>query len=73
MYFAEFEKSEGEFLSKIPSLTQEYFLESFVRGLQSEIRGMIRLLEPTTLEQQALKLARFLSIPYKSIKERGYV
>lgn len=36
---------QGQLLSKIPSLTHEYFLENFIGGLQSEIRGMIRLLE----------------------------
>lgn len=57
-YFDEFEKCRGQLLSKIPSLTSEYFLENFIGGLQIEIRGMIRLLEPSSLEQ-ALKLARF--------------
>ena len=50
-YFDEFEKSRGQLLSKIPSLTPEYFLENFIGGLQAEVRGMIRLLEPSTLEQ----------------------
>nr|XP_017218446.1 PREDICTED: uncharacterized protein LOC108195935 [Daucus carota subsp. sativus] len=57
-YFDEFEKCRGQLLSKIPNLTQEYFLENFIRALQADIRGMISLLEPTTLEQ-ALKLARY--------------
>ena len=56
-YFDEFEKSRGQLLRKIPSLTPEYFLENFIGGLQTEVRGMIRLLEPSTLEQ-ALRLAR---------------
>lgn len=57
-YYDEFEKCRGQLLSKIPSLTNEYFLENFIGGLQTEIKGMIRLLEPSSLEQ-ALKLARF--------------
>lgn len=57
-YYDEFEKCRGQLLSKIPSLTNEYFPENFIGGLQTEIKGMIRLLEPATLEQ-ALKLARF--------------
>lgn len=57
-YFDDFEKCRGQLLMKIPSLTTEYFLENFIGGLQNDIRGMLRLLEPTTLEQ-ALKLARF--------------
>lgn len=57
-YYDEFEKCRGQLLSKIPSLTAEYFMENFIGDLQPEIKGMIRLLEPTTLEQ-ALKLARF--------------
>lgn len=57
-YFDEFEKLRGQLLSKIPSLTEEYFMENFIGGLQTEIKGMIRLLEPKTLDQ-ALKLARF--------------
>lgn len=56
-YYDEFEKCRGQLLDKIPSLTNEYFMENFIGGLQTEIRGMIRLLEPSSLEQ-ALKLAR---------------
>lgn len=56
-YYDEFEKCRGQLLNKIPSLTNEYFMENFIGGLQTEIRGMIRLLEPSSLEQ-ALKLAR---------------
>lgn len=57
VYFDEFERYRGQLLSKIPSLTQEYFLENFIGGLPG-IRSIIRLLEPSTLEQ-SLKLARF--------------
>lgn len=57
-YYDEFEKCRGQLLRKIPSLTSEYFLENFIGGLQGEIKGMIRLLEPNTLEQ-ALRLARY--------------
>lgn len=69
-YFDEFEKCRGQLLSKIPSLTQEYFLENFVGGLQGEIKGMIRLLEPATLEQ-ALKLARFYEQSQISQTKKG--
>lgn len=57
-YYDNFEKCRGQVLKKIPNLTDEYFLEILVGGLQSEIKGMIRLLEPTSLEH-ALKLARY--------------
>lgn len=57
-YYDEFEKCRGQILKKIPGLTSEYFLENFVGGLQMEIKGMIRLLEPSSLEQ-ALRLARY--------------
>lgn len=57
-YYDEFEKCRGQLLKKIPGLTTEYFLENFVGGLQGEIKGMIRLLEPNNLAQ-ALKLARY--------------
>lgn len=57
-YFDEFKKCKGQLLMKIPGLTNEYFMENFIGGLQVEIKGMLRLLEPTTLEQD-LKLARF--------------
>ena len=57
-YFDDFEKCRGQLLMKIPGLTNEYFLENFIGGLQNDIRGMLRLLEPVTLEQ-ALKLARY--------------
>ncbi|KAL8121346.1 hypothetical protein AgCh_018182 [Apium graveolens] len=51
-YFDDFERSIGQVLKKIPSLTMEY-LEKFIGGLQNDIKGMIWLLE------QALKLARY--------------
>lgn len=69
-YFDEFEKCRGQLLSKIPSLTPEYFLENFIGGLQSEIKSMIRLLEPSTLEQ-ALKLARFYEQSQGSQTRKG--
>lgn len=53
-YYDDFERCRGQLLKKIPSLTSEYFLENFVGGLQGDIKGMIRLLEPSTLSQ-ALK------------------
>lgn len=47
-------------------------MENFIGGLQVEIKGMIRLLEPTTLEQ-ALKLARFYEQTLTSqTKKNGY-
>lgn len=56
---------------KIPGLTTEYFVENFVGGLQVEIiKGMLRLLEPTTLEQ-ALKLARFYEQTLVNQPRRG--
>lgn len=69
-YFDEFERCRGQLLSKIPSLTQEYFLENLIGSLQSEIKAMIRLLEPTTLEQ-ALNLARFYEQSQHSQSRKG--
>lgn len=69
-YFDEFEKCRGQLLMKIPSLTTEYFLENFIGGLQVDIRGMLRLLEPTSLEQ-ALKLARFYEQTLSSQPKRS--
>lgn len=63
-YYDEFEKIRGQILKKIPSLTTDYFLENFVGGLNQEIKGMIRLLEPTSLEQ-ALRLARHYESTFK--------
>ncbi|KAL8123831.1 hypothetical protein AgCh_011723 [Apium graveolens] len=57
-YYDEFERCRGQLLQKIPSLTSEYFLENFVVVLQGDIKGMIRLLEPSSLSQ-ALKVARY--------------
>lgn len=57
-YYDEFEKIKGQVLKKLPGLTFEYYLENFVGGLPNDIKGMIRLLEPTSLEQ-ALRLARY--------------
>lgn len=69
-YFDDFEKLRGQLLSKIPSLTNEYFLENFIGGLQLEIKSMIRLLEPSNLEQ-ALKLARFYEQSLPATGKRG--
>ncbi|KAL8135501.1 hypothetical protein AgCh_010225 [Apium graveolens] len=60
----------GQLLSKIPGLTPEYFLENFIGGLQAEIRSMIRLLEPRTLEQ-ALKVARSYEQSQTSQPKKG--
>lgn len=57
-YYDDFEKCIGQLLKKIPSLIPEYFLVNFVGGLQNEIKGMRRLLEPISLAQ-AIKLARY--------------
>ncbi|KAL8101446.1 hypothetical protein AgCh_033370 [Apium graveolens] len=46
VYFDEFEKCRCQLLSKIPSLTSEYFMENFIGGLQTEIRGAL----PTKLK-----------------------
>lgn len=72
-YYDDFERCRGQLLKKIPSLTPEYFLENFVGGLQNEIRGMIRLLEPSSLAQ-ALKLARYYeqSLGAQSKRYSGY-
>lgn len=69
-YFDEFEKCRGQLLMKIPSLTAEYFLENFIGGLQGEIKGMLRLLGPATLEQ-ALKLARYYEQTLASQSKRS--
>lgn len=69
-YYDEFEKCRGQMLKKIPSLTKEYFLENFIGGLQGELKGMIRLLEPKTLEQ-ALKLARYYEVTLASQPKKG--
>lgn len=71
-YYDEFERCRGQLLKKIPSLTPKYFLENFVGGLQGEIKGMIRLLEPNSLAK-ALKLARYYEQTLsKSKKYSGY-
>lgn len=70
-YYDEFEKCRGQLLQKIPSLTEEYFLENFIGGLQGEIKGMIRLLEPHSLEQ-ALKLAKFYEQTLSSQSKKSY-
>lgn len=70
LYYDEFEKSRGQILKKLPSLTEEYFLENFIGGLQGEIKGMLRLLEPSTLEQ-ALKHARYYEQTLASQPKKG--
>lgn len=56
-YYAQFEKDRGQLKSKLPLLTEEYFLESLISGLQGEVKDTLRMLGPTSVEQ-AFKKAR---------------
>ena len=58
-YYNEFEGYVVQLREKIPSLTDAYFLESFIGGMQKEIQQDIRILTPKTREA-AYQTARYL-------------
>ena len=58
-YYTEFEGLVGQLKEKIPSLTEEYFLESFIGGMQAEVQQVLRILTPKSREE-AYKKAKYL-------------
>ena len=58
-YYTEFEGLVGQLKEKIPSLTEEYFLDSFIGGMQAEVQQVFRILTPKSREE-AYKKAKYL-------------
>ncbi|XP_026441802.1 uncharacterized protein LOC113340978 [Papaver somniferum] len=56
-YKERFEELKALMLAKNPSLYEEYFIHSFISGLKEDIRLVVQMFNPTTL-QQAILLAR---------------
>ncbi|KAK3027304.1 hypothetical protein RJ639_041125 [Escallonia herrerae] len=48
-YQGQFEQLRAQVLAKNYTLTEEYFVESFLSGLWEEVRGMVQMFGPTTL------------------------
>lgn len=68
-YYGQFEKFSEQLKRRIPSLTEEFFLQSFTGGLLKEVRDEVRLLDPETVEQ-AFRKARFCAdIQQENFKE----
>ena len=51
LYFDEFEKCKEQLRGRMPELTEEYFVESFIGGLQDQIRDTVRMLAPSSIDQ----------------------
>lgn len=56
-YQERFEELKALMLAKNPSLSEEYFIQSFISGLKEDIRLVVQMFDPNTL-QQAIFLAR---------------
>lgn len=56
----------------MPQLTEEYFVESFISGLQEENRQVLKLLSPKTVEG-AFKRAKYCAQGNKGYKLRKLV
>lgn len=51
LYFDQFEKYQEQLKGRMPDLTEEYFVECFVGGLQDKIKETLKLLAPLTVDQ----------------------
>ncbi|XP_074379422.1 uncharacterized protein LOC141720727 isoform X1 [Apium graveolens] len=69
-YFDQFEKLMEQLKRKMPTLTEEFFVESFVGGLHKEVKEVMRLLEPTTVEQ-AFKRAKYYALWNQKLFDKG--
>lgn len=56
-YFSQFEKCMEQLKGKMPQLTEEFFIESFLCGLETDIKNAVMMLAPVTVEA-AYKKAR---------------
>lgn len=69
-YYTDFEKYKAQLQEKMPVLTEEFFVESFVGGLKAPIQETLLLLNPVTVEQ-ALKLARICPDPVMEVNKKN--
>lgn len=65
-YFGLFERLMEQLKGRMPSLTEEFFVESFMGGLQKDIKEVVRLVETNSVDQ-AYKKARY----YNEFKSRS--
>lgn len=56
LYFAQFEKYQEQLREKMPSLTEAFFVESFIGGLQSPIKETLKLMAPLLWDKPIDKL-----------------
>ena len=57
-YQEKFEELGALMSNAQPTLTNQYFVSSFIRGLKDELRSVVKMMMPTTV-RQAIEKARF--------------
>lgn len=70
LYYGQFEKYRAHLMEKMPLLTEEFFVGSFIGGLKKTYRETLRLLNPLTVEQ-AYRLARECQEPMTEAKDNS--
>lgn len=55
-YVRQFEELKSYMLSQNRSYTEEYFIESFLSGLQDEIANALYIVKPPTYRVQLIRL-----------------
>lgn len=68
VYYSQFEKYMEQLKEKMPSLTEGFFVESFISGLKSNVGETLKLLNPLTLEQ-AFRQAKQCTEPKEVVKK----
>lgn len=72
LYLSQFEKFQEQIREKMPFLTDDYFVECFIGGLQAEIREALKMLNPGTVVQ-AYRVAKQCEVKggnAKKVKEK---
>ena len=68
-YQAKFEELKFPMLNKNPFLTEEYFVPSFIGGLNNELRTTVQALRPRTV-QEALEEAFLQEITFEALLKK---
>lgn len=55
-----------------PTLTDQYFVSSFISGLKDELRSMVKMMMPTTV-RQAIEKARLQELTLEVVFKRNRV
>lgn len=65
-YYSRFKKSMAQLREKMPSLTEEFFVECFIGGLKGSVKEVLRLVGPLSLEQAYKQAKNFQDQSKKS-------